>query len=80
MLNAVSPLLASPGYDVVERTAIDWMHLGCLGITPSLLDRWLNFSEEIYFIGDKTNTYIYVCTYCKLCHVRVLICAGNFPR
>ena len=73
MLNVVSPLLAIPGFDVVEGTAIVWMNVVCLGITRSLLDRWLNFSEEIYFIGDKTNIYIYICTYCKLCYVRVLI-------
>ena len=72
-LNVVSPLLALPGFEVVERTAIDWMHVVCLGITRSLLDRWLTFSDEIYFIGEKANTYICVYTYCKLCHVRVLI-------
>ena len=53
MLNVVSPHLALPGFDVVEGTAIDWMHVVCSGITRSLLDRWLTFSDEIYFIGDK---------------------------
>ena len=57
-LNVVSPLLALPGFDVVERTAIDWMHVVCLGITRSLLDRWLTFSDEIYFIGDKACVYL----------------------
>ena len=73
MLNVVSPLLALPGFDVVEGTAIDWMHAVCFGITRSPLDRSLNFFDEIYFIGDKANTYIYVYAYCKLCHVRVFI-------
>ena len=78
MLNVVFPLLALPGFDVVEGTVIDWMHVICLGITRLLLDRWLTFSDEIYFTGDKENTYIYVYTNCKLCHVRVLILCREF--
>ena len=58
MLNVVPPLLALPGFDLVERTAIDWMHVVCSSITRSLLDRWLTFFDEIYFIGNKANTYI----------------------
>ena len=77
MLNVVSPLLALPGFDIVDGTAIDWMHVVYLGITRSLLDRWPTFSDEIYSIGDKANTYIYVYTYCKLCHVRSSL---NFVR
>ncbi len=73
MLKVLSSLLALPGFDVVEGIAIDWMYVVCLDITRSLLDRWLTFSDEIYFIGDKKNTFIYVYIYCKLCHVRVLI-------
>ena len=32
MLNVASPLLALPGFDVVEGTAIDWIHVVCSGI------------------------------------------------
>ncbi|XP_062507169.1 uncharacterized protein LOC134183600 [Corticium candelabrum] len=55
MLNVVSPLLALPGFDIVDGTAIDWMHVVYLGITRSLLDRWPTFSDEIYSIGDKVT-------------------------
>ena len=57
MFSVVSSLLALPGFDMVEGTAIDWMHVICLGITRGLLDKWLNSSDERYSIGDKVQMY-----------------------
>ena len=42
MLPVVSPLLAAPGFNMVDGVAIDYMHVVCLGIVRSLLDIWLN--------------------------------------
>ncbi|XP_062507747.1 uncharacterized protein LOC134184148 [Corticium candelabrum] len=53
MLPVVSPLIAAPGFNMVDNVAIDYMHVVCLGIVRALLDMWLTQRSESYFIDDK---------------------------
>ena len=53
MLPVVSPLIAAPGFNMVDNVTIDYMHVVCLGIVRALLDMWLTQRSKSYFIGDK---------------------------
>ena len=55
MLPVASLLFGAIGFDFVAGTAIDWMQVVCLGIVRGLLDKWLNLSHELYFIGNKVK-------------------------
>jgi hypothetical protein len=50
-----SPLLGVKGFDITEGVTIDYMHVVCLGVTKTLLEKWLNHKNSPYFIGDGVS-------------------------
>ena len=43
-------------FHFVDGVDVEWMHVICLGIVNSLIEKRLYSSSETYFIGDKVNS------------------------
>lgn len=54
-IKKVSCMIAANNFDLINGFSIDYLHNVCLGITPKLLDLWLNSNnhKKAYYISPK---------------------------
>jgi hypothetical protein len=56
-----SPLFAAVDFNVMDGIVVDRMHVLCLGVVRSLIEKWLYSSLENYFIGGKVMIPLLYC-------------------